>query len=161
MNIQDIRTKPLMNAFTFSIQGCLKPIALRHHVFALGNTLGIRGFLNYRRDMFELYIHAEGDEGIMLEFILQVNQFIKKHRLVCFTEEAPFEDYQNFKILLLRNEANNEPMHSISDNPNTDHSENDSAENRNLHLQSAPIEVKKYIPGIRKVVSSFKHAGFW
>lgn len=101
-----------MNAFTFSIQGNLKPTALRHHVFVMAHKLGIRGFLNYRNGMLELFIHAEGEEEIMLEFIYQVDQLVKKHKLIYSKETVAFEDCPDFKILPLKSEANNNLIYS-------------------------------------------------
>ena len=100
-----------MNTFTFIIQGSLKPTAMRHHVFELGKFLGIHGFLNYRKGMLELFIHAEGEEETMVEFTNHVNQLVKNHKLKCVTESATFEDCRDFKILSLSNGAVNNPIH--------------------------------------------------
>ena len=149
-----------MNAFDLSIQGSLKPVALRHHVFELGKQLGISGFLNYRKGMFELYIHAEGEEEIIVKFINQVKQLSKKHKLVCFTEPAKFEDCRNFKILPLKNETGNYSM-LINDHSNSILSQNNSKVNPLLDLQPTPIVARKQIPGIKKAILSFKQVGFW
>ena len=146
-----------MNAFTLSIRGNLKPTALRHHVLELGNTLGICGFVNYRKDMLELYIHAEGNEEIILEFIFQINHLIKKHNLVCYTEEVKFEDYRDFKIQPLKNKAENNSLHSAV-NSNTDLTQNNTEAQRQP-LEPVPAQEKKNIPGIKKIISSLKHVG--
>ena len=87
-----------MDAIIISIKGDLKPIALRHHVFEMGNTLGIRGFLNYRNGMNELLIHAEGKIKVMVEFTNQINQLANKHKLACSMESIILEDFTDFKI---------------------------------------------------------------
>lgn len=148
-----------MNAFTFSIQGNLKPTALRHHVFVMAYKLGIRGFLNYRNGMLELFIHAEGEEEIMLEFIYQVDQLVKKHNLICFKEAVALEDFPDFKILPLKNQAENNSLHSYCDNSSTDHTQNNTAEALCPDLNPGQIEVKRYIPRIRKVILPLKHIG--
>lgn len=116
-----------MNAIDLSIQGTLKPTALRHHVLKLGNLLGICGFLNYRIGMAELYIHAEGEEEIVTEFILQVKQLSKQHKLVCYTKPSEFNGCQDFKISPLSSDTSN---HSINSNdiPYTDLNQNINAE---------------------------------
>ena len=87
-----------MNAIIFAIKGDLKPMALRHHVFNMGNTLGIRGFLNYKNGMDELHIHAEGEPNAMAEFTNQINQLTNEHKLSCSMESIILEDFTDFKI---------------------------------------------------------------
>ena len=87
-----------MNAVIISIKGDLKPIALRHHLFEMGNTLGIRGFLNYRNGMNELLIHAEAETKIMVDFTNQINKLATEHKLACSMESIILEDFTDFKI---------------------------------------------------------------
>lgn len=90
-----------MDAIIISIKGDLKPIALRHHVFEMGNTLGIRGFLNYRNGMNELLIHAGGETNDMAEFTNQINQLANEYKLECSMESIILEDFTDFKISYL------------------------------------------------------------
>ena len=149
-----------MNTFTFTIQGSLKPTAIRHHVFELGKFLGIHGFLNYRKGMIELIIHAEGEEETMVEFTNHVNQLVEKHNLICLTESATFKNCQNFQILPIWDEANSKSIHS-NDNSNAVPTHNNSTEALNPDLQPWPTETKKHIPKIVKLISSFKQVGLW
>lgn len=103
-----------MNAFTLFIQGKLKPLALRHHIFKMGNALGIRGYLNYRNDMSELYIHAEGEEEIMLDFTNQVNQLVREHKLMYTIVSVTSKGYVDFKISNLEDSLN----HNFEDSDN-------------------------------------------
>lgn len=95
-----------MDAVIIAIKGNLKPIALRHHVFKMGNTLGIRGYLNYRNGMNELLIHAEGETNAMVEFTNQINQLTNEHKLACSMQSIILEDFTDFKISLLEVDLN-------------------------------------------------------
>ena len=147
-----------MNAFTLLIQGKLKPLALRHHVFKMGNAIGIRGYLNYRNDMSELYIHAEGEEEIMLDFTNQVNQLVRKHKLMCTIVSVTSKGYVDFKISNLDDSLN----HNFEDSDN----------NLNSESIGIPFEIdqstdqkqiltynKSQQSGFIKLLSSLKHTG--
>ncbi len=87
-----------MNAVIIVVRGNLKPIALRHHIFKLGNTLGICGFLNYRNGMNELLIHAEGETSAMVEFTNQIAKLSNEYMLSCSMESITLKDFADFKI---------------------------------------------------------------
>lgn len=149
-----------MNAIILSIQGNLKPVALRHHVFKLGNLLDICGFLNYRQGMSELYIHAEGEEEMLAEFTNQVNQLTAKHDLKCFTETAAFEDCRNFIILPLWKDADNNLIH-INENLNAVLAKSNSIEDLGPPIRPIIAQSKNRNRGLKRMFASLKQVSFW
>lgn len=149
-----------MDAIIISIKGNLKPIALRHHLYELGKTLGIRGFLNYRQGMFELYIHAEAEKEIMVEFRNLVKQIVKKHKLVCIIEAATLKKLIGFKISHIDVSLN----HNFEDSHNSlipksiDIPSTEAQENKQQRITT---KNKNQISMLGDVFSFIKHAGLW
>ncbi len=148
-----------MDAIIISVKGDLKPIALRHHVFEKGNTLGICGFLNYRKDMFELLIHAEGENDAMIEFTIHINKLVKAHRLVISTESATFENFTGFKISHLDVSLNHKFEDSYKrlnpDSINIPFAQSQETEQMQI------TNNKNQLSGYKKILSFLKQAGLW
>ena len=149
-----------MDAIIISVKGDLKPIGLRHHIYRMGNTLGICGFLNYRNGMTELLIHAEGENHILVEFKHQINQLANEHMLGCSMESAMSKDFTDFKISHMEVSLN----HNFEDSnkiTNTDII--------NIPFAKAQISQKKNTTtynksqkfALRELFSFIKHTGLW
>jgi hypothetical protein len=149
-----------MDAIIISIKGDLKPIALRHHVFDLGNILGIRGFLNYRLGMYELFIHAEGENNIISEFSSQIKQLAKKHRLVCSIETAIPDNFIGFKITPLDTNTGHN-FEEFNNSSNDNDIEIPQIKALRTEQQHRLIYKKKQTTGFRKLSSFLKQAGLW
>ncbi len=152
-----------MNANIISVKGNLKPTALRHHVFEIGNTLGICGFLNYRNGMHELLIHAEGENNQMVEFTNQINRLINEHKLECSTEPVAYEDFIDFKISYLDVSLHRNLEFAIK-NLNTDNNNipvEEVQETETVELEQIPTRNKSRKSGFRELFPFLKHTGLW
>ncbi len=151
------------DAIVISVKGDLKPVALRHHVFEMGNTLGICGFLNYRNGMYELLIHAEGENNRLTEFTNRIHQLVNEHKLICSTEAVAFEDFTDFKISYLDvNLHRNLALTIKSLNPdiiNIPVAEEQFTET----VEHEPIIThnKRRKSGFRELFPFLKHTGLW
>lgn len=149
-----------MDAFIISVQGELRPIALRHHVFDMGNTLDIRGFLNYRMDMYELLIHAEGENNLITEFTTQIKQLAKEYRLICSIKPAIPGGFPDFKIAPIDIKSD----HIFKDNTKSSNPDMMKIPDRNAlrtEQQQMLTYEKSRMSGFRKLSSFIKQAGLW
>lgn len=152
-----------MNANIISVKGNLKSTALRHHVFEIGNTLGICGFLNYRNGMYELLIHAEGENNRMVEFTNQINRLVNEYKLECSIEPVAFEDFGDFKISHLDvNLHRNLELTIKSLNPDSINIPVEEAEDtETVEQEHITTNNKSRKSGLRELFPFLKHTGLW
>ncbi|MDY0101777.1 MAG: hypothetical protein RBS07_02505 [Lentimicrobium sp.] len=149
-----------MDVILISVKGDLKPTALRHQIFEMGNMLGIRGFLNYRMDMYELLIHAEGENNVIMEFTSQIKQLAKVYRLMCSIESAIPGSFPDFKIAPI-NTNSDEISKDNNKRSNPDSMEIPYRNNLRTEQQQPLTYEKSRISGFRKLSSFIKQAGLW
>lgn len=162
-NDKDITYELDMDALIISIKGDLKPTALRHHVFKIGNALGVCGFLNYRDGMHELLIHAEGESNKMNDFTNQINQLTNEYKLAYAIKPVTFESFTHFKISHLDVSLNNNIL--INNNNNNslipDSTNTLLAESQVTGQEPITTNNKRRKSGFKEHFSFLKHVGLW